>query len=547
MGAPSLSRRGFLLGLVLSLALATPPADAAKAPRVCLRQCRQAKSQCQRAAKDTFASAKAACGDAACLGAAKAALRGEKKACATALKAECAPCCKGGGIACARLCGDGLVNEDAGEACDPPGPACDARCQLQPLADVTTTFEATLTPGTTVIDAGTLAAELIELGDAQARFRPSADQVRGLPPGAVVIFAGRAVRRVVSVTETADEIVVATAPAVLSDAIQQGTLGWTHDLSWSAVAPALAPTVSTLAGRSVVLPPGSFLMPQASPLGALSFEGKIQGFDAKVQLVPGTDRLDLAITATRSAFGKKALGVKATGFISTFRHEGVVVFDASTATLVSVRTIGGRGEMNVTWAALGVGDPSLDSAVSLLNMPLEIPIPFAIGPIPFVLKLKAVLQVVPELSISKASSGGAFKVTFDSDQGISLDTTGATGTGGLKASAPTLTGDTGSAGFGPVGYAIGVEFPRFELSMLGVTSVFVTVKSYFASLFTPGTTLTNDIPPCQTAYTDLFSAVGWKVGILGSTALSVEGSKEIWRMPRNQVYKDGIPCTLTGQ
>jgi len=83
--------------------------------------------------------------------------------------------------------------------------------------------------------------------------------------------------------------------------------------------------------------------------------------------------------------------------------------------------------------------------------------------------------------------------------------------------------------------------------MLGVTSVFVTVKSYFASLFTPGTTLTNDIPPCQTAFTDLFSSVGWKVGILGVTALSLEGSKEIWRMPRNQVYKDGVPCTLTGQ
>jgi len=340
--------------------------------------------------------------------------------------------------------------------------------------------------------------------------------------------------------------VLQTTPAVLSDAVQQGMLGWGHDLSWSALAP-LAPTVAGLAGRSVLIASRANVLPQASPVGGLSFEGKVQGFDAKVQLVPAADRLDLTITATRSAGGKKAMGVKATGFVSNFRHEGDLVYQASSATLVSVRTTGIRGEMNVTWAAVGIGDPSLDSAVALLTLPLEIPIPFTIGPIPFVLKLKSTLQVVPSLDTSKASSGGAFKVTFDSDQGFALDTTGATGSGSLKASDPTLTGETGSAALGPVGYAIGVEFPRLELSMLGVTSVFVTVKSYFASLFTPGTTLTNDIPPCQTAYTDLFSAVGWKVGILGATSLSIEGSKEIWRMPRYQVYKDGVPCTLTGQ
>ena len=472
--------------VMIALALGAPPSSvAAKGPRACLRQCRQAKAQCRRAATDVFKSAKVACADRTCVGAARAALKTEKRACTTVLKEECTPCCKSDGVACARLCGDGLVNEAVGETCDPPGPACDARCHLQPLADVTTTYQVTLVPGTTVIDAATVADALVDLGETQVRFRAGADQVRDLQPGAVVIFAGRAIRRVVSVSEVGGEIVVETAAAVLSDAIQEGTLGWRHDVSWSAVAP-LVPAVAGLAGRSVVLLPRATLLPQASPSGGLSFEGKVQGFDAKVQLVTGADRIDLVITVTRSAGGKKAMGVKATGHVSNFRHEGDLVYEASSATLVSVRTAGVRGEMNVTWAALGIGDASLDTAVALLNLPLEIPIPFTIGPIPFVLKLKSTLQVVPELSVSKASSGGAFKVMFDSDQGFALDTTGTSGSGSLKASTPSLTGETGSAGFGPVGYAIGVEFPRLELSMFSVTSVFVTVKSYFASLFTPG-------------------------------------------------------------
>jgi hypothetical protein len=537
-----------LAALVVTVALAPPPrAAAAKASRSCVRQCRQARAQCRRAAAESFRATKNACADGACVAAARAALRTEKRNCAAVARTECTPCCRGGGIACARLCGDGLVNVEAGETCDPPGPACDARCRLRPLADVVTTYDVTYAPGTAVVDAATVTDALLELGETHVRFRASAAQVRDLQPGAVVLFAGLAVRRVVSVSETGGEIVVETAPAALSDAIAEGTLGWGHDVSWGALAPVLAPRVAGLAGRSVVLSPAATFRPHASPLGGLSFEGKVQGFDAKVQLVPGADRLDLTITVTRSAGGKKAMGAKAVGFVSGFRHEGDLVYQASSATLVAVRTAGIHGEMNVTWAAVGVGDASLDSAVALLVLPLEIPIPFSIGPIPVVLKLKANLQVVPELGISKASSGGAFQVTFDSDQGFSLDPAGASGAGALKGSAPALAGDTGSAGFGPVGYAIGVEFPRFELSMLGVTSAFVTVKSYFASLFTPGTTLTDDIPPCQWAYADLFSAVGWKVGVLGSTALSIEGSREIWRMPRFNVYKDGVPCTLTGQ
>jgi hypothetical protein len=43
-----------------------------------------------------------------------------------------------------------------------------------------------------------------------------------------------------------------------------------------------------------------------------------------------------------------------------------------------------------------------------------------------------------------------------------------------------------------------MEFPRLELSVAGVgTFAVVTLDTYAAGEFTPGTTLTSDIPPCQ--------------------------------------------------
>lgn len=533
-----------LLACTVSL-LEAPAVQGAKPSRACRRECGLAKARCSRQVLSTFAVARSVCaGDPRarrdCIGAARTTRRAESTACRRAYRATCVPCCRTGAAGCATRCGDAIVEPTVGEQCDPPGYGCDATCRLVPLPSVETHYDVVYSPDAVVVDAEAVRSGLIAETDAQLRFRGDTTAARALQPGQVALFAGTSVRRIVAVSETGGEIVVDTAPATLSDAITSGTLAWQHEVAWDALAPAMAAAITAGVPRSSSA--------AAAGQNVLAFDGKVADWDVKVRLEPTAGRCGLSIETSRSAAGKKLAAVKIGGYITNFRHEGQLTYDGGSATRISVQTDGLRGEMNIAWAALGIGDPSLDSGVAWLKIPVQFPIPFAVGPVPMTLWLKASVQVVPELGISKSSSGGSFKVTFDSSQGFTLDPSRPSTSGGLQGSQSELTGETGSAAFGPVGFAVGVEFPRLELAVLNAASAYVTLKTYTASLFTPGTTLTNDIPPCQMAYTDLFAAVGWKLGILGSTAFALEGGpQQIWKAPRYEVFKDGVPCSLTGR
>lgn len=65
-----------------------------------------------------------------------------------------------------------------------------------------------------------------------------------------------------------------------------------------------------------------------------------------------------------------------------------------------------------------------------------------------------------------------------------------------------------------------------------------------AGEFTPGTTLTSDIPPCQRADITVHAISGNKVAVLGITAASDKTT--LWEK-NYPFYKDNQPCTLTGK
>jgi hypothetical protein len=143
-------------------------------------------------------------------------------------------------------------------------------------------------------------------------------------------------------------------------------------------------------------------------------------------------------------------------------------------------------------------------------------------------------------------------VTYDSEQGF--NTNGADVTPIGKAvdfladlgSTPTVT-----AGLGPVGFGFGMEFPRLELALgnplmgeLMKTYAFVTTNTYLNGMFTPGTTLTADIPPCQRSSIKLSAIAGYKLSVLGFAELS--DNTLLWEKSHDR-FKDDRPCTLTGE
>ena len=239
--------------------------------------------------------------------------------------------------------------------------------------------------------------------------------------------------------------------------------------------------------------------------------------------------------------------VTAKGAVSNFSMGSEIVFDPDSESTVSSEALGLKAEAEVTWAAFSAKQPTLDETVTSFQVPLSLPIPISAGPIPLVLTIKANVRVVPALSIDKASSGGSFVISYTSDQGFDIKGQQPSPLAKLYDKNVALgTTDTVTAGFGPVGFGFGVEFPRMELGILGSSGpyAFTTIYSYATGQWTPGTTLTSDIPPCQKATLTLSAIAGYKLQVLG-LPLGVSDQKTLWQHAWEK-YKDDVPCTLTG-
>ena len=76
------------------------------------------------------------------------------------------------------------------------------------------------------------------------------------------------------------------------------------------------------------------------------------------------------------------------------------------------------------------------------------------------------------------------------------------------------------------------------------TYAFLTINSYANGMFTPGTTLTADIPPCQRASLQVSAIAGYKLSVLGFFG-ELSDNKLLWEKKLDK-FKDGKPCTLTG-
>ncbi|NJD27835.1 MAG: hypothetical protein FIA92_06005 [Chloroflexi bacterium] len=386
-------------------------------------------------------------------------------------------------------------------------------------------------------DATTAAAHLQGVDpDGTLTFDADTAGLGDLAAGDVLIIEGIGVRKVASADRTGDAITVATTEATIADAVKDGKIGWTYDVAWDNLPDATYETAMAELGfrrdglASVGQLDGDMLRQFAVPGETLRFVGKVQGFEVEFKLTPKSDKLDFELSASRTN-----VKVQAAGFVSTFRQETVMEFEDGVGAFFDTKVSGLKGEAEVTWNAFQVNDPSLDSDIVAVVLPFGVPIPFMAGPIPMTLNVKANIRVVPELTSGNASSGGSWKVTYDSDQGFSTNGGDPSPVSTLKNLAANLGKEpTVTAGLGVTGFGVGFEFPRMELQ-LGHPAVegflntyaFLTLNTYVNGLWTPGTTLTADIPPCQRSSAVVSAIAGYKLAVLGMVELS--DNKLLWQ------------------
>lgn len=429
----------------------------------------------------------------------------------------------------------------------------------QPPAGLETTYDVTYTDETRVIEPSEAEAQHVSTSEdgRTFRFRPT-DSLRGLEPGNVAIFGGIGFGRVSAVREEGDELVIDTAEATLGEAIQDGEIGWTLPVRWDQLPAAsyreagetIATAFAEQAAGDIVLamavdaptPDPEITLADNGLTEGLTYSGKVQGFDVTVSLNPTAERLNIDLKASHALPGGTKMEATVTGWVSGFTQETFLRYEDSTPTQLTSQALGVESELFLEWHAAKLGEALTE--VSSFKLPVSLPIPFLIGPIPVVIKVGANLQVVPELSVPDASSGGSYQVKYRSDQGLEVSGGSSSALGKLIESDIGVAGETVSAGWGVVAFALGVEFPRLELSFFGTVSVFITLKTYSTSQFTQGTTLSSDVPPCQMGTTSLAAYAGYALKLLGFTI--GEKTEELWKTDYEK-FKDDRPCSLTGE
>lgn len=436
-----------------------------------------------------------------------------------------------------------------------------------------TTFDVTTHEDVVILDEQTVEDRLVSFDPAagEYRFRGAMDEVHELDVGSPVVIDGAGFGIVRAVVDDAGDTVLQVGEATLGDVIETGTMKWDYDISWadfevifeestdlSSVAPRQFPE-----GRFVVAAPrsdgllafsgrqatsgGRYAAAEAQESRKTTIEFAHQGWKFTLDLEPKDEKLHFGIAGSFSVGNTVAqASISGKGWISGFNYSSVLEYDGGAPSNMSAEINGLHGEMELQWAAFRTPQQALSELVRF-SVPLTLPIPLP-GPvgIPLMLQMKMAGRIVPELSALEASSGGTWKVTYSSDQGFNVDNEGGgLPVGALKSEAIDTAGETVTAGHGPAGFGLGLEFPRFELGFAGLDPfAFVTLDMYSTSLWTPGTLLTGDIPPCQYGYTKLAAIAGYKLKVLGWAGLSDQYT--LWEKQVDK-YLDGKRCTLSGE
>src|SRR5690606_27994576 len=351
-----------------------------------------------------------------------------------------------------------------GDSITPDGPSdaeADEQRQFGSLAmireggDNSAQFEVELAPEARSVEGDVVRDALADYDRESGRyvFEGEPSEVTALAPGEVVLFKDHSLARIEGVSQESGQTVVETSPATLAEYIDTGELGWDYEVDFGS-----AEARSWLKEATVFLGPVQ-LQPQRSNEAAIKYSGKLGSYDLTIEITPSGERLNISAEAKKTAGGQN-LQYVATGWIENFRSEGNIAYDSGELQNFSYQNKDFSSELDLKFVATRLGEQP-----ELFAIPLRLDIPMSVYGVPMTLGLGANLKVVPHLT-GESSSEVGFKVKYAADTGFQWAPGSARALGSLDEKALELAkGDT--AGFGPVGLGVGLEFPVMQLSILG--------------------------------------------------------------------------------
>jgi hypothetical protein len=323
-------------------------------------------------------------------------------------------------------------------------------------------------------------------------FTNEADQVADLAPGKVVLFEGHSLRKISGVEKREGKIIVHSEFAKLTDYYKDADITYSQKITWDNQA---AASTRVQLGEPKVIMAGFGQLAQAESDGGegateSDFEGSEEGLHVRLQqeingwkvgfeLTPQSgDRLNIKLTAER----EHVCTISAEGHISSFTSNADIQISGGETQEFSYNNDGMEGEVEVKFAAVGLG-----SDVAILEIPASIERTILVnGIIPVTLRLKANLQIIPEVSVGSSSQASVI-LRYNSNTGFAYNAGSVTAQGEVTSDGPEQTGDCNTASAAVAGMGVSVEFPRFEIGILGNLVVpYLLIKTHTSSFIQTG-------------------------------------------------------------
>lgn len=350
-------------------------------------------------------------------------------------------------------------------------------------------LQATLQENTTSVSASVLSdLENYNPETGTYTFSGSADEVENLEPGKVVLFETHSLRKIKSVKKEGGKIMVESEYAKLTDYYKEADISYSTPVTWDKAGVAAA-KVKVGQPIATIIPPLLTSLEGEEEGLHVKIEREIRGWKIEFELTPEAgDKLKIKLTATK----ERVCSITAEGFISSFTSNAAIQINGGETQHFSYNNDGLEGEVELKFAAVGLG-----SEIAILEIPAEIERTILVqGIIPVTLRLKANLKIYPEVATG-ASSQASMKLTYNSNLGFSYDGSRMNTTGGVTNDNLDQTGDSNTATAGIAGMGVGVEFPRFEIGILGNTVVpYLLLNTHASSYLSTGLL---DNRPCHTA------------------------------------------------
>jgi hypothetical protein len=432
-----------------------------------------------------------------------------------------------------------------------------------------TIFQVTYNSETVVIDRATTEKSFrgVSADGQMYVFDNSSEQINKLHEGSVMLLQGLALKKVVGVETNGEFVVVATQPATLTDAIQDGHIAWDLPVQFRGTSATLQKEMPGWfdEARWVVHAAG---MEKSGEIG--------EGWKYTAKATTGDGKLDLNLDIKGALEG---LDVNVTGIGNIQNFNIAADMQISKGVMENFKYVAKnlQGELNVTFVATKKGDGMLKRIEKKLPPMFESPV--IIGGIPFVMDVGAAVIVSPALSAKNEAAHGQFKIKFSGGQGFNMSGAAMSPEGSVSSDNEIV--DSGSVSVAPFAYIIGFGMPRVELTLgLAKSTGFdkleekipSSIKSKISDLLNKTElgakvadivekTLKSEaaahvemvmvashidsgplvLLPCKKTTLDVHANVGYDASMIGQTA---SGTKDLDLIPSQkiQVVPEGTKC-----